>query len=265
MTRRTIAIFACMILCGISVPSHAAEISCAPVHTISVDEANSGDYVLELQDNNAPVRTTCVSGLLNGQISKGDYEKVATFFKAYHPDHFELNSPGGDVDEALKIGRLFRKYLISTSDGYAGTCASACAFIWFGGVFRGGTVGLHRPRSIDPMFRGLSPPDASIAYRRVLERIAAYLDEMEVPKSIIELMVATGSADINWVDASTYGLSRPPSIAEWEDASCGFPSSLAEVCAGHACGGLSGPSGPEKKLQCLRLLLSSHRDRLAPP
>jgi hypothetical protein len=68
---------------------------------------------------------------LNGQISKGDYEKVATFFKAYHPDQFVLNSPGGDVEEALKIGRLFRKYLISTlgstelQDGDARTCASA--------------------------------------------------------------------------------------------------------------------------------------------
>jgi hypothetical protein len=53
MTRRTIALFACMILCWINIPSHAAEIYC--------------------------ISPLCISGLLNGQISKGDYEKVVTF------------------------------------------------------------------------------------------------------------------------------------------------------------------------------------------
>src|SRR5262249_47078306 len=100
-------------------------------------------------------------------------------------------------------------------------CASACALIWFGAVTRQGTVGLHRPRIDDPMFRGLSPPDASTAYRRLLERIDAYLNEMEVPKSIIESMIATGSGDIRWVEDIDDGLDHPPSIAEWIDASCG--------------------------------------------
>jgi hypothetical protein len=94
------------------------------------------------------------------------------------------------------------------------------------------------------MFKGLSPADASTAYRRALASIAAYLDEMEVPKSIIESMVTTSSSDIRWVDAGNDGLERvPPSIAEWEYASCG--SSAASVCTGR--------------------LLANNRDRLAPP
>jgi hypothetical protein len=43
-----------------------------------------------------------------------DYEKVATFLDARRPKMFALKSNGGDVDEALKIGCLFRKFLILT-------------------------------------------------------------------------------------------------------------------------------------------------------
>jgi hypothetical protein len=56
----------------------------------------------------------------------------------------------------------------------------------------------------------------------MLDRVVGYLNEMEVPRSIVELMVATSSSDIRWVNPDlTEGLDRPPSIAEWVDASCG--------------------------------------------
>jgi hypothetical protein len=200
LTLRTIAFFVCIILCWISSASHAANISC--------------DLILKKTQQ-------CISGRLEGQISQVDYEKIETFLRAHFPnvDDFYLISPGGDVDEALKIGRLFRKQLIGTSSVEG--CASSCALIWLGGIHRTGRVGLHRPYRTDPMFKALSPADASIAYRQLLERITTYLDEMEVPKSIIETMVATSSDDIHWVYAGTDKLGRPPSIAEWEDATCG--------------------------------------------
>jgi len=155
---------------------------------------------------------------------------------------FILLSPGGDVDEALKIGRLFRKYLIravapwrkpdgsiwiymfdrtAPCRGQDCTCASTCGLIWFGAVERDGTVGSHRPYIDDPMFAGLPPAEASIRYRQMLDSVVSYLNEMEVPKSIIESMIATSSGDIRWVDAIDDGLDRPPSIAEWVGALCG--------------------------------------------
>src|SRR5215472_2142471 len=112
------------------------------------------------------------------------------------------------------------------------TCMSACALIWFGGIERGGMVGLHRPYIVGPVFKGLSPADASTTYRRLLDGVAAYLNEMEVPTSIVELMVATGSDDIRWVQAfdDQLDLDRPPSIAEWSDASCpAVPSDLSKL------------------------------------
>jgi hypothetical protein len=233
---------------------------------------------------------TCFGGFLRGQISKGDYEKVATFLKAHHPfvANFNLASPGGDVDEALKIGRLFRKYLIATlapANEHIGAtglvhddlpflsagsrdlcrgqdciCASACALIWMGGVMRSGTVGLHRPRIDDPLYRGLPPANASIAYRRLLGDVAAYLDEMEVPKPIIESMVATSSGDILWVNSRDDRLEQPPSVAEWTDASCGSDANwnTDEVTREVAVKGF-------KHAICGRNLYASNRGRLAPP
>ena len=282
MSRRAVTFLVCMILSWISTPSQSAEISCAG--------STSGPCFF------AP-------GLLSGQISKGDYEKVVTLLRAsvakatgtQFLTEFVLNSPGGDVDEALKIGRLFRKYLITTTAPLHATaaspsqmpylilrsmispgnielcrgredceCASACALIWFGGVDRGGTVGMHRPRINDPMFKGLSPVDASNTYRQVLGRIAAYLGEMEVPKPIIETMVATSSDDIRWVDGIDDKLDRPPSIAEWEDASCGSGNNFGNVLNWNEVTQQQHDQ-IQNKFQCVLNLLSTHRDRLLPP
>ena len=178
---------------------HAAEISCS---------------------RQAPPRW-CDAALLRGKIVKGDYERVRFMIIDQLATSFILVSPGGDVDEALKIGRLFRKHLIRAeapwrkTDGSIWilgldttrpcrgpncTCASACALIWLGAVERDGTVGLHRPYIDDPMFAGLSPAEASVRYRQMLDSVVSYLNEMEVPKSIIESMTATSSGDIRWVD-----------------------------------------------------------------
>jgi len=50
----------------------------------------------------------CASGFIHGVISVGDYEKVRSFYIMNHRalGSFNLASPGGDVNEAIKIGRL---------------------------------------------------------------------------------------------------------------------------------------------------------------
>lgn len=225
--------------------------------------------------------------LLNGQIERGDYQKVELFFRSNHPDlnDFYLKSSGGDVIDALKIGRLFRKYFISTnapfrlSDGdtyfivpsrgecrgpNCGFCASACALIWFGGVERGGTVGLHRPRTDDRTFAGLSPGEASTFYRQVLREIETYLDEMEVPRAIIETMVATSSGEIHWVDRSDDRLDETPSIAEWSAATC--PGDTPESVI-RKFGEFTPEQGEQaaRKVACNEFLFAAHRAKLAPP
>lgn len=160
-----------------------------------------------------------------------DYEKVRKVLQKNWPEltMISLISNGGSVSEAMKIGWLIRKYLITTyvPKNECGSsrcvCASACALIWLAGIERMGTVGLHRPRIDDPEFASQPPEEATKIYRSILNDIQNYLEEMEVPEPIIQAIVATSSSEICWVDAIDDQLSRPPSYAEWEDASCHEP------------------------------------------
>ena len=265
--RQYAAVF--IILVGLGIPVRAADVSCIV------------DRNVQPSTNNffADIAPPCYYGLIRGVIASNDYEKVLGFYRSNHPHlfGFHLISSGGDVDEAIKIGRLLRKYLIFANaprrgpDGHftldaldeSGStlcrgskciCASACALIWFGGVKRLGIVGLHRPRINDPAFKALAPSEASAVYRRMLDSVTRYLDEMEVPNPLIDSMVATGSAEIEWVD-SKRAFMRPPSFAEWFDASC-RRSTRQE-------------SDPDKKLEkqifCEMDLIDTQRRRLTPP
>jgi hypothetical protein len=149
-------------------------------------------------------------------------------------------------------------------------------------VQRYGSVGLHRPRTDDQAFKALSPADASVVYRQMLRTVARYLEEMETPRQLIDAMVATGSAEIQWIDASQDGLERPPSIAEWEDASCGSFTAEENDTYLHLMMRVS-PTAPrkatreeillynilkersEKKSACLYELITNRRDRLPVP
>jgi hypothetical protein len=193
-----------------------------------------------------------------GRIEKGDY---AAFLDLYRKNHRALDavylaSPGGDAEEAMLIGWLLRKYLLTakapvrlSSGGYLRApldaddgdqtiygepskaqelcsgpgcvCASACALIWFGAVERSGTIGLHRPVISDPSFQGMPPDQASKVYRQVLDDIRRYLAEMEAPPVLIEKMIATDSSEIEWSDRYDDYPREPPSIAEWINSSCG--------------------------------------------
>jgi hypothetical protein len=254
-----------------------------------------------------PTTNTCFEGLIRGSITKDDYEKVACLYRSNHPflSQFRLMSSGGNAEEAMQIGRLFRRYLITSwapinmgqrfvlpspssqadlqqtkalcNGGSECVCASACALIWFGASERHGTVGLHRPRINEPEYRALPPAEASAVYRTVLDRIAQYLDAMEVPRPLIETMVSTSSSEVRWVDADRDGLNHVPSIAEWLDASCGSFTSKENETMLDLMGKLSNRSQQEellfrllldksqKKAQCEHVLLSNHRSRLALP
>ena len=186
--------------------------------------------------------------------------------------HFLLSAPNPSDTHSDTDG-----WLCNGSSDCA--CASACALIWFGAQDRIGTVGLHRPRTDDAAFTALSPADASAAYRRMLDGVRSYLDEMEVPKQMIELMISTGSAEIRWVDATEDEVEQPPSIAEWKDASCGPFTKQENKTMLQLRGKRLSSELPQsemlllelllekfqKKAQCEAALISSQRAQLAPP
>jgi hypothetical protein len=316
--RRLLPAIALTFFLAVSPAAHPAEVSCLDYGDPSQSyaaQARSEKNTDKAPSSNAKpnknpfdqfddIPVPCVEGLLRGQIVGGDYENVVRLFRDSHPvlRKFSLISPGGSVEEAIRIGRLFRKYAITARAPFrffngsfeaigphaatllcAGSsesvCASACVLIWFGAVDRWGTVGLHRPHADDPAFRAMTPSEASVAYGRMLDSVRKYLDEMEVPKQLIESMVATGSAEIRWADAVEDNVRRPPSIAEWEDASCGSftdqeDKTMSLLVNKRVSTDLTQSETlllnlllekRTKKNRCETALISSHIERLPPP
>jgi hypothetical protein len=184
---------------------------------------------------------------------KGEYNRLISFYRANHPfmPRIALKSPGGDVQEAIKIGSFLMKYLITADaptnyssynippfltvigktvcQGQDCICASSCALIWFGAPERFGQVGLHRPKFEGTEFKNLTAGEAERVYKPALASMSKYLEEMEVSKVFIEAMVTTSSSEIRWTGSDEFGvLYRSPSFAEWLQANCRQYGSLSE-------------------------------------
>lgn len=71
-----------------------------------------------------------------GDIESGDFAKVRTAIQRSAKKTLYLNSAGGLVDEALKIGAFVRAVGVETRLGRQATCASACVLVFAGGVIR---------------------------------------------------------------------------------------------------------------------------------
>jgi hypothetical protein len=175
--------------------------------------------------------------VLEGQIEKGDYAKVrVAVLSSLKPiSWLALASVGGDVVEAIRIGRLVRMVNLHT---VARGCSSACVLVWVAGVERSAAaeLGLHRPYFDKSYFSGLSKTEADARYSELSNRVKRYLEEMEVPREAIELIFATSSSDIVFVgerkNLPLYAklAARSPAYDEWLRAKCGkFPVDAEEL------------------------------------
>lgn len=107
-------------LASLSVPVRAAEMGCASFYgNTPVPE----DRAKNLWPSGVrPTADTCKAAFIQGDIVEGDYQKFLSLYRKNHPfmEHVSLKSPGGTVDDAMEIGRLFRKYLIAVELPLAG-------------------------------------------------------------------------------------------------------------------------------------------------
>jgi len=140
--------------------------------------------------------------LIQGSIQKGDYARLIQFVR--HPDNYGrfartvyLDSPGGDVAEAIKIANLLDKSYASTHVASGARCYSACFILWMSGVARhvssGATLGVHRIHvkhgedSVDPQ---------SAYFTRLARSVENYMSGLGTPRAILDKMNATASADL---------------------------------------------------------------------
>jgi hypothetical protein len=124
-----------------------------------------------------------------------------------------LNSPGGSLIAGIELGRLFRKYGLSTDIGRklpastkrfdieAGGCYSACAYAYLGGQFRyfheNSRYGVHQFKSRES--EGGDEGSAQIASAVIVE----YVRSMDVDTDLFGLSASAVPAGINEIDKPT--------------------------------------------------------------
>lgn len=130
---------------------------------------------------------------------------------------FTLDSPGGDLNEALKIGQLLRSNELLVAVPRNSICYSSCVLVFAGGVSRSplGTIGIHRP-----YFAGgaASTSDARSAYSSIRAEVVEFLQDGGISSSLWDDMLAIPPEEIrelSFPELERYGLlGNDPSYEE---------------------------------------------------
>lgn len=135
-----------------------------------------------------------------GPIEPGDADRFDAFLEglAEVPGQVALHSPGGNVDEALEIGRRLRARDLSTTILPGTICLSACPYILAAGVERAvslrGSVGLHQHYYETP---GYLPAFLAVEdIQRSQGRAMEYLIEMGIDPGVMRFGLSTAPEDI---------------------------------------------------------------------
>jgi len=184
--------------------------------------------------------------VIEGYIEEGDFRK---FLDAIKQNQGQIGtvwifSPGGDFQEAMKIGRAMRalelasmvptrnkfgkpqcdsKVAHPTDPAYC-IAASAGFMIHIGGVWRGGSyIIVHRPYFERKNFRQLSEAQAQVKFAALQAEAASYMSEMGVPAQLQEQVLATpsdGRFVLDEATVKTYFQGDLPPRHEWLFAKC---------------------------------------------
>ena len=114
-----------------------------------------------------------------------------------------FESPGGSPYKAMELGRLIRRYGLPTVQLRSSECASACSLAFMGGATRAaepGSIGVHRSSFSDTS--SLPVDDAVSSVQQLTAEIIAYMNEMGVDPSMLQLALQYGSNDIRYLSSS---------------------------------------------------------------
>lgn len=176
--------------------------------------------------------------LLSGEIVPGDYEYLIEIIRHdqdrfWRSKGFILASPGGDIQEALRIARLVKRTYSPAYVGEAtGPCVSACFFIFSAAARREAghrTLGIHRPYIHPRRLVTTSVSGAETLQRSALQQARSYLESQDVPTSLIDKMFQRASTEVYWLSRDEIeeqlGL-RPPWYEQFLISRCGLDKSL---------------------------------------
>jgi hypothetical protein len=136
--------------------------------------------------------------LIRGQITQQDFAFFSSYANEFKLKSLQvfLDSPGGDVDAAMKIGRMIRSAEGETQIILNKRCSSSCALIFIAGVKRNnyGELGLHRP-----YFSSAPLSAAQIEKQMPIMRstVKEYVEEMGITAGFFDRMFNTPPSEID--------------------------------------------------------------------
>lgn len=138
--------------------------------------------------------------LIDGMITPSDYQSFvekAAIVEKQDPIGLAvlLDSRGGNIETAMKIGKRIRKSksYVAVFINSDAICASACVFILAGAEHRNvdGKVIIHRPYYDND--NATTAAKQKTNYKKIEKLVKTYLDEMSIPLSLYDEMLAISS------------------------------------------------------------------------
>jgi len=179
---------------------------------------------------------------LTGEIQQGDYSKIARFLIANDKNRRSfllgalfLDSPGGNVAEAMKIAELVNYSFVATVVEKGRLCASSCFIIFAGGVSRkmAGTLGVHR-LSLAKGSTDIRATESAI--QPTARNVNSFLLAMGMPRRVLEKMEETSPLDLYRIDMRWLveqelfaTMLSSPSFADAAEKACGIDPLKASV------------------------------------
>ncbi|HDL7986496.1 hypothetical protein [Yersinia kristensenii] len=160
----------------------------------------------------------CTMHVYTGDIVKGDankldgyISKLAKLEPSTRIGIIQISSNGGDVEEALRIGRILRKNQIQVLIPMDSHCYSSCVLLLAGGVgrFPVGDVGIHSFYSMSSQKPNADYEQEEKIYTATEKSIRDYLNEMRVSGAVMDAMLRVPSSKLEILDIDKlkeYGL-----------------------------------------------------------
>ena len=154
---------------------------------------------------------------LSGEIRAGDAQRLRSILtndkSRIGSDRFlMLESPGGDIREALKIGEAVKSAMLTTTlvrladmdadERNKRQCVSACVLVFLAGADRKamwGQLGVHRPYFEPTTYRKQSPLQISRAQIELEDAVRGYARAHGASDHLIGKMMAHSSKDVYWL------------------------------------------------------------------
>lgn len=155
--------------------------------SISINSYAKVDVINESHDS--------ITLSIEGQIKPSDYTDFIQKSNESKKLIVKLNSTGGSLETAIKIGQNLRKKSASAFIYDGSTCASACVFVLMGAPIRfietGAKVIIHR--FYEPYDSTINLNEQKKKYIKIELFVSNYLKEMNIPVSLLDEIVSVSS------------------------------------------------------------------------